>query len=75
MGKPFRDAERTISASFLSVRGFSSSANAGAIQLRMNIIDPNLSLGSARMRGASAKSAAVRMNSRRVSMRKVNRTS
>ena len=37
----------------------------------MNVIDPIPGSGSARMPGASAKSAAVRMNSRRVSMRKL----
>ena len=51
-------------------------ANAGAIELRMDVIDPNLSSRVPLECAAQARKAPpVRMNSRRVSMRKLNRAS
>src|SRR5437763_16500127 len=68
MGKPFEGAERTISASSSRVRGFSSSRTRVRLSCEWTSLTQISFPRSAKTCGASAKSAAVRMNSRRVSI-------
>ena len=68
IGKPFRDAERTISASSSLVCGLRSSRTRVRLSCEWTSLTQISFSRSAKVCGASAKSAAVRMNSRRVTI-------
>src|SRR5207247_7182664 len=68
IGKAFRDAERTISASSSLVCGLRSSRTRVRLSCEWTSLTQISFSRSANACGASAKSAAVRMNSRRVTI-------
>ena len=68
MGRPFRDARRTASASSWTLLGVSSSRTRVQLSCEWMSLSQISPLRSAKRRGASANNAVVRMNSRRVNM-------
>src|SRR5437762_11306375 len=69
MGKAFRDAERTIASSSSPVRGMTSSRTRVRLSCEWTSLTQISARRCAKAWGTSAKSAVVRINSRRVSIR------